>query len=81
MAEATVTVSTVRGAGPGSAAMLEVVGASKSFRGLKAVAHASLTAARGEIVALIGPNGAGKTTLFHLIAEALEPDEGDIRVL
>ncbi len=67
---------------PGAASpMLEVVGASKSFRGLKAVAQASLAVLPGEIVALIGPNGAGKTTLFNLIAGALAPDEGEIRFL
>jgi ABC-type branched-subunit amino acid transport system ATPase component len=39
--------------------MLEVIHASKHFRGLKAVSDASLRVVKGEIVALIGPNGAG----------------------
>jgi len=60
-------------------ALLDVAGVSKSFRGLSAVADASLHVAQGEIVALIGPNGAGKTTLFNLIAGALAPDCGSIR--
>ncbi|MCL4747558.1 MAG: ABC transporter ATP-binding protein, partial [Burkholderiaceae bacterium] len=59
--------------------MLEVIGASKSFRGLRAVTDASLDVREGEIVALIGPNGAGKTTLFNLIAGALPADAGQIR--
>lgn len=59
--------------------MLVVEGASKSFRGLKAVSGASLEVREGEVVALIGPNGAGKTTLFNLIAGAEKPDSGAIR--
>ncbi|MGE5117691.1 MAG: ATP-binding cassette domain-containing protein, partial [Betaproteobacteria bacterium] len=58
--------------------MLEVIDASKHFRGLKAVAGASLRVAHGEIVALIGPNGAGKTTLFNLIAGVYAPTSGRI---
>ena len=59
--------------------LLEVAGVSKSFRGLRAVANATLEVRAGEIVALIGPNGAGKTTLFNLVAGALAPDSGSIR--
>ena len=58
--------------------MLELVGASKHFRGLKAVSEASLRVERGEIVALIGPNGAGKTTLFNLVAGVFPPTSGRI---
>jgi branched-chain amino acid transport system ATP-binding protein len=58
--------------------MLEVVGASKHFRGLKAVSDASLRVDKGEIVALIGPNGAGKTTLFNLVAGVYPPSSGRI---
>ncbi len=58
--------------------MLELTGASKHFRGLKAVSEASLRVERGEIVALIGPNGAGKTTLFNLIAGVYAPTSGRI---
>ncbi len=64
-----------------AAPLLEVSGVSKGFRGVKAVRGATLSVARGEIVALIGPNGAGKTTLFNLVAGALAPDEGVIRFL
>ena len=59
-------------------ALLDVRGVTKSFRGLKAVAGASLDLADGAITALIGPNGAGKTTIFNLIAGTYAPDAGEI---
>jgi branched-chain amino acid transport system ATP-binding protein len=59
-------------------ALLEVRGISKSFRGLKAVANASLEVPQGGIVALIGPKGAGKTTCFNMIAGVFAPDAGEI---
>ena len=68
------------GEGPVTLPLLEVAGVSKSFRGLRAVASATLEVRAGEIVALIGPNGAGKTTLFNLVAGALAPDSGSIRL-
>lgn len=40
----------------------------------------SLTIGLGEQVAVIGPSGAGKTTLLQLLACALRPDAGRIRL-
>ncbi len=59
-------------------ALLEARAISKSFRGLKAVADASVEVPEGDIVALIGPNGAGKTTCFNMIAGVFPPDTGEI---
>ena len=61
-------------------ALLAASGLSKSFRGLRAVADVSFDVGEGEIVALIGPNGAGKTTCFNLIAGAMTPDRGEVRL-
>jgi len=62
------------------AAMLEVQGLSKSFRGLRAVADVTFSVPEKGIIALIGPNGAGKTTCFNLIAGAMKPDAGRVRL-
>ncbi|MCU0627396.1 MAG: ABC transporter ATP-binding protein [Gemmatimonadaceae bacterium] len=40
----------------------------------------SLTVQRGEILGIVGANGAGKTTLLKLVAGALVPDAGTIRI-
>ena len=61
-------------------ALLAVENLSKSFRGLRAVADVSFTVPEKGIVALIGPNGAGKTTCFNLIAGAMQPDSGKVRL-
>jgi len=58
--------------------MLEAVGVSKHFGGVKAVDDVSFRVERGSIVGLIGPNGAGKTTMFDLIAGAQRPSGGRI---
>jgi branched-chain amino acid transport system ATP-binding protein len=54
---------------------------SKSFGGVTAVKHVSLTLDPSEILGVMGPNGSGKTTLFNVISGALRPDEGEIRFL
>jgi branched-chain amino acid transport system ATP-binding protein len=63
-----------------SGARLELEGLGKSFRGLRAVHDVSFAVPAGAIHALIGPNGAGKTTIFNMIAGALAPDAGAVRL-
>jgi branched-chain amino acid transport system ATP-binding protein len=60
--------------------LLVVENLSKRFRGLQAVKDVSFAVPDHRIVALIGPNGAGKTTTFNLIAGALPPDTGRVRL-
>ena len=40
----------------------------------------SFTVAEGEFFGILGPNGAGKTTLLRMVAGALEPDSGQVRI-
>jgi ABC-type branched-subunit amino acid transport system ATPase component len=58
--------------------ILECEDLCKSFGGIKAADHLSLSFEAGKVTALIGPNGAGKTTIFHLISGSLKPDGGKI---
>ena len=58
--------------------LLYVDSLTKSFGGLVALDHTSLSVQAGEIHALIGPNGAGKTTLIHHISGAMHADAGRI---
>lgn len=59
---------------------LEVTGARKRFGNTQALAGASLTVRRGELLGLLGPNGAGKTTMIRAIAGRVALDEGTIAV-
>ena len=51
-----------------------------NFDGLRALDKVSLSLGRNEIVGLIGPNGSGKTTLVNVLAGALKPNEGTVRI-
>lgn len=60
--------------------VLEIKNVSKSFPGVKALQNVSLTAYKGECLALIGENGAGKSTLMKILSGAYQMDEGEIYI-
>jgi putative ABC transport system ATP-binding protein len=49
-----------------------------SFGQTTALAGASLSVRRGEIVAVMGPSGSGKSTLLHCLAGIFRPDSGEV---
>ena len=57
--------------------LLEVLGLTMDFGGIRALDAFDLRLRQGEIVALIGPNGAGKTTFFNCLTGIYEPTRGD----
>ncbi len=63
---------------PATPPLLEILGVSKNFGGLPALAEVSFSLAKGQVTALIGPNGAGKTTLINCLSGVLKPDRGSI---
>ncbi|HEX5911178.1 MAG TPA: ATP-binding cassette domain-containing protein, partial [Thermoleophilaceae bacterium] len=59
-------------------AVLSAEGLTKRYGDRVALREVSLSAARGELVAVIGPNGAGKTTLLSILAGIQQPDGGSV---
>ena len=59
-------------------AFLQIRDIVKDFGGHKAVDHASIDIAKGEIFALLGPSGCGKTTLLRMLAGFETPTSGSI---
>ncbi len=60
--------------------LLSVSHLRKSFGGAVALRDASLELRAGETLALMGENGAGKSTLIKILAGAVAPDGGTIRL-
>lgn len=67
-------------ASSGGETVVSVRDVSFAYKGRKVLEGVSLDVRRGEFLALVGDSGAGKTTLAHLIAGALKPTGGAIRV-
>jgi len=79
--EPAVPVSALRPAGepPGDReVVLEAVGVSREFGGVRAVDDVSFKVRRGTLTGLIGPNGAGKSTLLAMLAGTLSVSGGKI---
>jgi ABC-2 type transport system ATP-binding protein len=62
------------------APVLKLEGITRSRAGRPAVRDLSLSLEAGQILGLLGVNGAGKSTTLSLIAGALAPDSGAIRL-
>jgi simple sugar transport system ATP-binding protein len=60
--------------------LVEMKGISKSFGPVRSLDQVDLTLAPGEVLGMVGDNGAGKSTLMKVLAGAIVPDSGEIRV-
>ena len=60
--------------------LISLRGVGRSFGATQALADVDLDLEAG-VIGLLGPNGAGKTTLLRLLATALPPSRGTVRVL
>jgi ABC-2 type transport system ATP-binding protein len=60
--------------------LISLRGVGRSFGATQALADVGLDLGPG-VIGLLGPNGAGKTTLLRLLATALPPSRGEVRVL
>ncbi len=60
--------------------MIDIQGASKSFKGTKAIQNLTLQVTEGEILGLLGANGAGKSTTINMLLGFLAPDSGKVQI-
>jgi ABC-type sugar transport system ATPase subunit len=55
-------------------------GMSKRFGVVQALSGVDVDVVQGKVVGLVGANGAGKSTLLKIVAGALPPDSGELRL-
>jgi branched-chain amino acid transport system permease protein len=69
------------GASTAAGVVLEAVGVSREFGGVRAVNDVSFVVRKGTLTGLIGPNGAGKSTLLAMLAGTLPVSGGKVMYL
>lgn len=60
--------------------VVEMLGITKDFPGIRANDHITLQLKKGEIHSLLGENGAGKSTLMSILFGLYKPDQGEVLV-
>ncbi|OHS99863.1 ABC transporter family protein [Tritrichomonas foetus] len=63
--------------------LMSVTGLSKTYNGYKtvtALSNVEFQIKQNEVIVVIGPNGAGKSTLINILAGAIEPTSGALRL-
>ena len=60
--------------------VIDIDGASKAFGDKRVLDNFTYHVKREDRIGIVGPNGAGKSTLLNMIAGALSPDSGSVRV-
>ncbi|HWS49658.1 MAG TPA: ATP-binding cassette domain-containing protein [Microbacterium sp.] len=63
-----------------AAVALQARNITRRYGAVVALADASITLRRGEVMGLVGDNGAGKSTLLKVLSGAVVPDAGTIEV-
>lgn len=63
------------------ASIIEVIGLTKTFKGLTAVDDLSFTVPQGEVYGFLGQNGAGKSTTIRMLLTLIAPTSGRISIL
>ena len=66
--------------GPPAEIVLQAEHITRRYGAVVALADASLTLRRGEVMGLVGDNGAGKSTLLKVLSGAVAPDSGTLVV-
>ncbi|HEX2129991.1 MAG TPA: sugar ABC transporter ATP-binding protein [Actinophytocola sp.] len=64
----------------GVSTLVEMIGISKSYGGVRACREVDLTVRAGEVHALLGENGAGKSTLMKVLSGDVTDHTGEIRI-
>jgi len=52
----------------------------KSYGAVKCLQGVTMHLHRGEVLGVVGDNGAGKSTLMKILAGAVQPDSGELRI-
>lgn len=60
--------------------VLEGIDLSKAYNNKQIIKNFSFLLQPGDRIGIVGPNGAGKSTLINMLAEKIQPDEGELLI-